>query len=152
MVIPLGITLPEILMMRFAHFTMCPSFTPAKGNSCSGWLTSIGSLLVSTVEAGGDGARVDGIEFTHRDSASLQATARDAAFANARAKAEQFAGLSGQSLGEVRHITEGAGPVALPRGRMVAMAADSSGGMPIDAGEGTISAIVTVTWALGPAV
>ncbi len=115
-------------------------------------LTSIGSLLVSTVEAGGDGARVDGIEFTHRDSASLQATARDAAFANARAKAEQFAGLSGQSLGEVRHITEGAGPVALPRGRMVAMAADSSGGMPIDAGEGTISAIVTVTWALGPAV
>ena len=35
---------------------------------------------------------------------------------------------------------------------MMAMAADSSGGMPIDAGEGTISAIVTVTWALGPAV
>ena len=115
-------------------------------------LTSIGSLLVSAVEAGGDGARVDGIEFTHRDPGALQATARDAAFANARAKAEQFAGLAGQSLGEVRHIVEGGGPVAMPRGRMVAMAADASGGAPIDAGEGAISAVVSVTWALGPAV
>ena len=107
---------------------------------------------MSEVEAGGEGARVDGIEVTHRDPGALQATAREAAFVNARAKAEQFAGLAGQSLGEVRHIVEGGGPVAVPRGRMVAMAADSSGGVPIDAGEGTISAVVSVTWALGPAV
>ncbi len=35
---------------------------------------------------------------------------------------------------------------------MMAVAADAGGGVPIDAGEGTVAAVVTVTWALGPAV
>ncbi len=34
------------------------------------------------------------------------AQARDAAYADARAKAEQYAGLAGQALGEVRHVVE----------------------------------------------
>ena len=115
-------------------------------------LNSIGSLLVSAVESGGDGARVDGIEFTHRDPASLHNAARDSAFADALSKAQQFAGLAGQALGEVRHVVEGGGAMPSPRGRVMMAMADSSGGAPIDAGEGTVNAIVTVTWALGPAV
>jgi hypothetical protein len=115
-------------------------------------LGTIGSLLVSAVESGGDGARVDGIEFTHRDPAALHHAARESAFADARAKAEQFAGLAGQALGEVRHVVEGAASMPDPRGRVMMARADASGGAPIDAGEGTINATVTVTWALGPAV
>jgi len=115
-------------------------------------LSSIGSLLVAAVESGGDGARVDGIEFTHKDPAALQRAARESAFADALAKAEQFAGLAGQALGEVRHVLEGAGAMPSPRGRVMMAMADASGGAPIDAGEGSISAVVTVTWALGPAV
>ncbi len=115
-------------------------------------LSRVGSVLVEAVQAGGDGARVDGISFSHRDAASLERASRDAAYADARSKAEQYAGLSGQALGEVRHVVEAEiGGMPAPR-MMRAMAASADAGAPIDAGEGTVSAVVTVTWALGPAV
>lgn len=114
-------------------------------------LTRVGSLLVAAIDAGGDGARVDGIAFSHRDAATLERSARDAAFADARSKAEQYAGLAGQALGEVRHVVEGGAGGASPVRRGMALAADS-GGVPVDAGEGTVLATVSVTWALGPAV
>ena len=114
-------------------------------------LSRVGSMLVAAVDAGGDGARVDGISFAHHDPAVLERQARDGAYAEARSKAEQYAGLAGQALGEVRHIAEvEAGGGGMPK-RMMAMA-DSAGGMPVDAGEGTVISSLTVTWALGPAV
>ncbi len=115
-------------------------------------LSRVGTLLVAAIDAGGDGARVDGIAFSHRDAAALERAARDAAFADARTKAEQYAGLAGQALGEVRHVVEGdlaGGP--MPR-RDFALAAASGAVVPVDAGEGTVAAVVSVTWALGPAV
>ena len=114
-------------------------------------LSRVGSLLVAAVDAGGDGARVDVIFFSHQDAAALERQARDAAFADARDKAQQFAGLAGQALGEVRHVVEGGagGPSPLRKGMM--LAADS-GAVPVDAGEGTVTAVVAVTWTLGPAV
>lgn len=116
-------------------------------------LEHVGSILVAAVQAGGDGARVEGITFSHDDSEGLEAAAREAAYVDARAKAEQYAGLAGQALGEVRHVVEaemGGGPA--PRRMMALAVADSSGGMPVDGGEGTVAAVVTVTWALGPAL
>ena len=112
-------------------------------------LTRVGSLLVAAIDAGGDGARVDGIAFSHHDATALERSARDAAFADARSKAEQYAGLADQALGEVRHVVEGGagGPSPLRKGMM--LAADS-GAVPVDAGEGTVTATVSVTWALGP--
>jgi uncharacterized protein YggE len=116
-------------------------------------LTRVGSLLVAAVDAGGDGARVDGIWFSHRDAAELERAARDSAFADARAKAEQYAGLAGQVLGEVRHVVEAElGGGAVPRGMKSMAMASEAAGAPIDAGEGTVTSVVTVTWALGPAV
>jgi len=114
-------------------------------------LSRVGSLLVAAIDAGGDGARIDGISFSHHDAATLEREARGAAFADARAKAEQYAGLAGQALGEVRHVVEGGadGPVALRAG---VMAVSAAAPVPIDAGEGTVVADVSVTWALGPAV
>ncbi len=111
-------------------------------------LGRIGSLLVAAVDAGGDGARVDGITFSHRDPAALERSARDAAYADARAKAEQYAALAGQELGDVRHIVEAESGGAHPR-VMRAEMADAAGGAPIDAGEGSVAAVITVTWALG---
>jgi uncharacterized protein YggE len=114
-------------------------------------LYHVGTLLVAAVNAGGDGARVDGIEFSHSDPAALASQAREAAYADAVAKAQQYAGLAGQALGEVRHVAEagvGGGPV--PQRMKLAAAADA--GVPIDGGEGSVSAVLTVTWALGPSV
>ena len=114
-------------------------------------LGRVGSILVAAIDAGGDGARVDGISFSHHDAAALEREARGVAYANAYEKAQQYAGLAGQVLGEVRHVVEavmGGGHVSH---RMMAMA-DSSAGVPIDGGEGSVDALITVTWALGPAV
>jgi uncharacterized protein YggE len=109
----------------------------------------VGSLLVAAIDAGGDGARVDGISFSHHDAGALEREARDAAYADARAKAEQYAGLAGQALGEVRRIVE-AGPGAAPSPHQAMALAASA--VPVDGGEGTVSAVLMVTWALGPAV
>jgi uncharacterized protein YggE len=114
-------------------------------------LSRVGSLLVAAVDAGGDGARVDGITFSHHDAAGLEREARDAAFADARAKAEQYAGLTGQPLGEVRHVVEGGAGGSTPVARR-AMLASADAAMPVDGGEGAVVATVAVTWALGPAV
>ena len=118
-----------------------------------GDLTRVGTVLVAAVDAGGDGARVDGIWFSHRDAGELERSSRDAAYADARAKAEQYAGLAGQALGEVRHVVEAeiGGGISPREMTVMAMSADS-GGAPIDGGEGTVAAVITVTWALGPAV
>jgi uncharacterized protein YggE len=114
-------------------------------------LSRVGSLLVAAIDAGGDGARIDGISFSHHDAATLERDARDAAFADARAKAEQYAGLVGQALGEVRHVVEGgADGAGSPRAAL--RMASAGAPVPIDAGEGTVVADVSVTWALGPAV
>lgn len=114
-------------------------------------IAAVGTLLVAAVDAGGDGARVDGVTFGHRDSAELGRAAREAAYADARAKAQQYAGLAAQALGEVRHVVEG-GPGGSPRPMQRLMQAASVEAVPLDGGEGSVRAAVTVTWALGPAV
>ena len=115
-------------------------------------LDGVGSLLVAAVDAGGDGARVDAVTFGHRDPAALAQQARAHAFANARAKAEQYAGLSGQALGEVRHVAEATAGSVRPFPGARLQAASPAAGAPIDAGEGAVVAEVTVVWALGPVV
>lgn len=114
-------------------------------------IDGVGSLLVAAVDAGGDGARVDAVTFGHRDPAALMAKARGRAFAHARAKAEQYAGLAGQALGEVRHVAEGVPNAVHPLPGARFAAASAAGPPTIDAGEGTVAAEVTVVWALGPA-
>jgi uncharacterized protein YggE len=116
-------------------------------------LTRVGSVLVAAVDAGGDGARVEGISFTHRDPAALRERAREAAYADARAKAEQYARLAGVALGEVRHVVEGgAEPGTGPRTMRAMAAMAESAPVPVDAGEGQVLAAVTITWSLGPTV
>ena len=113
-------------------------------------LGHVGSVLVAAVDAGGDGARVDGVSFSHDDAAALERQARDLAWAEARTKAEQYAALAGQALGEVRHIVEtGGAPGPMPKG--VAFLA-ASPAPPVDSGEGAVASVLSVTWALGPAV
>ena len=113
-------------------------------------LARVGSLLVAAIDAGGDGARVDGIGFSHADPAALERTARDAAYADARDKAEQYAALAGQRLGDVKQIAEAGvgGPVPIGK-RMMAMS-DAAGAPPVDGGEGSVDAVLTVSWALEP--
>ena len=69
--------------------------------------------------------------------------AREAAFADATAKAEQFAALAGRTLGSVQWIDErpdGGGP--RPMMAMRAMAES----MPVATGDAEIGVSVTVHW------
>lgn len=112
-------------------------------------LDQVGQLLTSVVVAGGDAARLNQVSYTHSDSSALAAAARDAAWADALARATQLAELSGRSLGDVIGIVETGTPTPGPRGpmRMAAMAAEAVS-VPVDAGESAVSVALTVRWSL----
>lgn len=105
------------------------------------------ALLGAAADAGGDAARIEQVSFTVSDDAALARTARDAAFADARSRAEQYAELAGATLGDVLSVSEKTGgsdsqPVYA---RMVAA---SSGPVPIQAGTQSVTAAVDVVYAL----
>ena len=111
---------------------------------------AVGGLLTTLVTAGGDAARVHGVSFAHSDPSALRARARSAAWADAAERAAQLAVLAGRELGEVVAVDETAGQASPPGPmRMAAMAeAAPGGGMPVDAGEGSVVVRLTVGWSL----
>ena len=107
-----------------------------------------GDVVSAAVVAGGEPARMDGIRFEISDPSGPRARARAAAWADAVARATQWAGLAGRRLGEVQWVTEGgAGAAPLRMGRMMGVAKAMS--VPVEAGQQTVSAEVTVRWAWG---
>lgn len=107
-------------------------------------LSRAGQLLADLVAAGGDEARLQGTRFEHADPEGLAAAAREAAFADARAKAEQLAALAGRGLGRVRSIDEGvAGAAPFPREARL-----MSDAVPVEAGVSAVTATVVVRWEL----
>lgn len=111
-------------------------------------LAATGDLLDKVVQSGAN--RVYGVSFGVSDPKAAQAQARDAALADARARAEQLAKGSGAQIGVVLVITEniGSGPV-VPMPAM-ARAEDMAAGapVPVQAGEQVIPASVQVTFEL----
>ena len=79
----------------------------------------VGELIDAVAEAGGNAVRFDGISFAHEDPGALTQQARDLAIADARAKAEQLAELTGVTLGSVLSVAETswAAPLAAPAAR-----------------------------------
>jgi len=113
-------------------------------------LAVAGELLSEVVTAGGDAARVHDVSFRHSDPSGLMVRAREAAWADALARASQLADLSGRVLGEVVAIDETVGRPRPPGPlRMAAMVeSDAAGTMSLDAGEGSIVVTLTVAWSL----
>src|SRR5450759_113640 len=60
-----------------------------------------GDVIGKAVSAGGNAIRVNGISLDLEDTGALVSSARDKAFADAKAKAEQYARAAGRSLGDV---------------------------------------------------
>jgi uncharacterized protein len=113
-------------------------------------IQSAGELLAAVVDAGGNAARVHDVCFRHSDATGLMGRAREAAWADALARATQLATLAGRELGEVLAIDETVGRPRPPGPlRMAAMAeSDRSGRMSLDAGEGAVVVSLTVGWSL----
>ncbi|MER6562493.1 SIMPL domain-containing protein [Streptomyces sp. NPDC001027] len=102
-----------------------------------------GAVLQAVTDAAGDAARIGFVVFGVSDPAPLQARAREAAHADARAKAEQYARLSGRALGRLISLSEDASTTPRP----VPAAGDTPGaGMAaVPAAPGEIRATATVT-------
>ena len=109
-----------------------------------------GAAVSAAVESGGNDVRVSDLRLLVGDESAVMERARDAAVAEATAKAEQYAAASGQQLGDVLTLKEvRAKPVPTPAySETAALAALDRGALPIRAGKEKGAVTVQVVWAL----
>ncbi|MGB1213605.1 MAG: SIMPL domain-containing protein [Pikeienuella sp.] len=108
-------------------------------------LDAAGEAVGALVEAGTN--RLNGLSFGFADATSLMDDARRGAVADARRKAELFAKAAGETLGPVLSIQEHGGGSVRPMAMARSMDAMESA-VPLERGENTVSASVSVVWAL----
>ncbi|MHA1527761.1 MAG: SIMPL domain-containing protein [Alphaproteobacteria bacterium] len=108
-------------------------------------LSKLGELLDALAGAGANDMR--GIRFDVDDKGKLMDEARAIAVRSARAKAQLYAREAGVSLGAVLSISEAGVPTPVHRNRAMAEMAVAAP-VPIAAGEQTISASVSMTFAI----
>jgi uncharacterized protein YggE len=103
-----------------------------------------GTIIDAVATAGGDLTRVNGITFSVDDPSAYYKDAREKAMADAGAKAEQLAELSGVKLGKPTYISEGTiYPVSPPVYREAAGAPT-----PISPGELELTLSIQVVYAI----
>jgi hypothetical protein len=112
-----------------------------------------GATITDVVRVGGAALRFDGVFFLISNESPLQAQARDRAYAQARAKAEQYARLAGRPLGALQSIQEdlGHGYFDGGSGRFASAASLQSAGGDYVVSPGTqrVDVRVVARWALG---
>jgi hypothetical protein len=109
-------------------------------------LGSASQVLALIVSTGGDATRINSVEYSIDDDSQLVRDARARAFEDAKDRAEQYAELSGLTLGKVISISESGGstpPIPLPAPRGAIAEA-----VPLEPGEQTVGFTVTVNWEL----
>jgi uncharacterized protein YggE len=105
------------------------------------------AAISAVVDAGGNDVRLNGLELGFSDEAAVKARAREAAWQDALASAEQYASLASARLGAVVSVTEEAGGQApVPLARIQRAVATES--LSVEAGETSVGAAVTVVWEL----
>jgi uncharacterized protein YggE len=105
------------------------------------------AVLAAVVDAGGDDVRLNGLELGFSDDSGVLALAREAAWRDAVAAAEQFASLASAGLGPVVSVAEhpeASGPVPLARVQRVA----STEALSVEPGQVSTVTTVTVVWEL----
>jgi hypothetical protein len=110
-------------------------------------IEKIGEVLGAVINAGAN--TIHGIQFGVRDTAALEQKAREAAMADARARAEALARLAGVQLGEVISISTspGGGPPGPMMARSFEMA-DAAQAPGISPGQQQISVQIHATFAI----
>src|ERR1044071_7509568 len=108
----------------------------------------VGDAIDGALAAGA--TTIDQISFRVENQTAAETKAREAAVADARARADTLAAAAGGSIAGGAAIGEGgAGPIPYPRPfeRMAMSAKDA--GTPIEAGENEVTATLTITYLLG---
>jgi len=107
-----------------------------------------GPIIDAVAAAGGDYTRINNISFSVDDPTPYYVEARQKAMADAKAKAEQLAGLAGVSLGNPTYISEGTiyPPVIYRDAGMAIPAPESS--TPVSPGEIELTLDIQVAYAI----
>lgn len=111
-------------------------------------ISSAGAVLAAAIEAGGDASRVYGLTLTSSSTREALAAARQAAWVDAQARAEQYAQLAGRRLGAVMGISERNGRDDVDYEATPAVALSASAAPSLEAGSQAVRATVTVRWVL----
>ncbi|MEN8113094.1 MAG: SIMPL domain-containing protein [Actinomycetota bacterium] len=101
-------------------------------------IDSAGSVIDDAVAEAGDEIQISGVSFSIEDDTELIAAARDAAWEDARSKAQQLADLAGLELGKAIMIAESVSstpPVPIYRADFADEMAGAGVSTPIEAGE-----------------
>ena len=111
-------------------------------------VATAGECVRTALAAAGPVARLESMHVAFGDTDTLVRSAREAAFHDARATAEQLAALAGRTLGPVVDVLDGAGGGGGGAGpRAWAMRSDMAAtGIGVDPGTQEVSASVTVRW------
>ena len=112
-------------------------------------VATIGTLLEAAAQAGAN--TVSGVSFTVSDSARGRDAGLQAAFADAKAKADVLARAAGRTVGRALAITEGGAampPGPMPMYRRAEMAQAASFAAPVESGAEEIAFTVSVVFAL----
>ncbi|GGV41661.1 SIMPL domain-containing protein [Streptomyces spectabilis] len=111
-------------------------------------LAATGRVIQAAMDAAGDAGRVHAVAFDVADKRELRSKARAAAHDDARAKAEQYARLTGRPLGRLVSLSESDGggprPMAVP---VEAVTKDQ--GVPVAPGEIEDQVTLTAVYELG---
>ncbi len=108
-------------------------------------VNQVEAVVNAAIEAGA--TSIYGLSFTVNDPSELEATAREDAVADARARAEQLASLVGAQLGDVITITEIPGGYYLPYASADA-GRGGGGGAVIEPGQTNVQISLQVTFQL----
>ncbi|WP_134738775.1 SIMPL domain-containing protein [Nocardioides sp. 503] len=106
-----------------------------------------GTLVAELAQQVGDRLQVDGVSLELSDRSAAEAAAREAAFDDARARAEHLAGLAGVALGDVQSVVEGGGAGAFSRSAGDGAYA-SKLTLSLEPGQTSVTQTLTVTWSV----
>lgn len=108
-------------------------------------LDKASDALALITGTGGDATRINSVNYSIEDDSQLIRDARSRAFEDAKGRADQYAELSGLTLGKILSISEAPGssppvPSPMPRAAMEAV--------PLEPGQQTVGFSVTAVWEL----
>lgn len=113
-------------------------------------LHSAGAEISAAAQAGGNATSIDGVALDIRNDDSLMSSARSAAFADAQAKAQQYASAAHESLGKPVQVTETVNsPEPSPLDMRAAGSNAAAAPVPINPGTSQVSVTVTVVFSVG---
>ncbi|MDQ0756885.1 SIMPL domain-containing protein [Arthrobacter sp. B3I4] len=136
------------------------SWQEGRGQLVSGYLASTmlsvrlrdisdsAGIISAAVAAGGDEVRLNGLQLGFADAEDVEARAREAAWNDARTRAEHFAALAGARLGKVLSAAQhssAAPPLPLAGGLQRAAASEP---LAVEAGSASVTTALDVVWEL----